>query len=176
MKTINEILKDYTTGETDLEAANAALKEAGAGYHLEPGKNELTEEDRRETTVGYYPEQAHGWGLLDTGTGSLDKVHIVGGRLDHAVNEVLDLPDKPTNMLAYVTICGQVYAVLEDKLAAIQAECEDCKVPPLPERADLRRRTELAGKTVEQRTKTGTYAVTYDGNGYAVTAAKKEVE
>ena len=174
MKTINEILRDYTTGETDLEAANAALKEAGAGYHLEPGKNELTEEDLRETVVGYYPEQASGWGLLDTGTGSLEKVHVANGRLDHAVNEVL--PDGTVNMEAYVTICGQVYAVLEDKLAAIQAECEDCKVPPLPERADLRRRTELAGQTVEQRTKTGTYAVTYDGNGYAVTAAKKEVE
>ena len=174
MKTINEILKDYTTGETDLESANAALKEAGAGYHLEPGKNVLTEEDRRETTVGYYPEQASGWGLLDTGTGSLEKVHVANGRLDHGVNQVL--PDGSVNMAAYVTICGQVYAVLEDKLAAIQAECEDCKVPHLPERADLRRRTELAGQTVEQRTKSGVYKVTYDGNGYAVTAAKKEVE
>ena len=174
MKTINEILRDYTTGETDLEAANAALKEAGAGYHLEPGKNELTEEDLRETVVGYYPEQASGWGLLDTGTGSLEKVHVANGRLDHAVNEVL--PDGSVNMAAYVTICGKRYAVKYDTLAEILGDCGACKAPPLPERADLRRKPELAGQTVEQRTKTGTYAVTYDQNGYAVTAAKVEVQ
>jgi len=176
MKTINEILKDYTAGKEDLEATNAALKEAGAGYHLDPGKNELTEEDRRETTVGYYPEQAHGWGLLETGTGSPDKVHIVGGRLDHTVNEVL--PDGTTNMAAYVTICGKVYAVLGDNLAEVRVseDCDACKVPPLPYTPDLRRRTDLTGQTVEQRTKTGLYEVAYDGNGYAVWAERKEVD
>ena len=59
--------------------------------------------------MGYYPEQASGWGLLDTGTGSMEKVHIVNGKLDHAINAVLDLPDKPTNMTAYVIICGRTY-------------------------------------------------------------------
>ena len=56
MNDINEILRGYTAGEADLERTNAALREAGAGFHLEPGRNELTEEDRRQTTVGYYPE------------------------------------------------------------------------------------------------------------------------
>lgn len=172
MKTINEILKDYTAGEAELEETNAALKDAGAGYHLELGRNEITEKDRRETTVGYYPEQAHGWGLLDTGTGSLDKVHIVGGRLGHAINEVL--LDGRTNMAAYVTVCGKVYEVLGDKLAEVQAECEDCKVPPLPHTPDLRRRPDLAGQTVEQRTKTGLYEVAYDGQGYAVKASRTQ--
>ena len=119
MKSINEILKDYTAGETGLEDTNAALKEAGAGYHLEPGRNEITDKDRRETVIGYFPEQANGWGLLDTGTGTLDKVHVVDGRLDHAVNEVL--PDRRTNMTAYVTVCGKVYEVLGDRLAEVRA-------------------------------------------------------
>jgi len=177
MKTINEILKDYTCGEKDLEETNAALAEAGAGFHLEPGRNELTEEDLRETTVGYYPEQANGWGLLDTGTGTLDKVHVVNGRLDHAINEVLDLPDKPTNMVAYVTICGKIYEVMGDKLADVaDTDCESCKVPPLPIKADLRRRTDLAGQMVEQRTKSGVYLVTYDAQGYAVRSVRKEAE
>lgn len=176
MKNVNEILKDYTAGNEDLEATNAALAEAGAGYHLEPGQNDLTEDNLRETVVGRYPEQASGWGLLDTGTGTVDKVHVAGGKLDYAVNEVL--PDGTTNMLAYVTICGRTYEVLGDKLTEVRVDedCEACKVPQLPRTTDMRRRTELAGQTVEQRTKSGTYAVTYDEDGYAVRATRKEVE
>lgn len=109
MSSINEILKDYTAGEADLNATNTALAEAGAGFSLRPGQNEITDEERKQTVVGYYPEQASGWGLLDTGTGSMEKVHIVNGKLDHAINAVLDLPDKPTNMTAYVIICGRTY-------------------------------------------------------------------
>lgn len=174
MKSINEILKDYTAGEMELEETNAALKEAGATYHLEPGKNVLTEEDRRETTVGYYPYQANGWGLLDTGTGTLEKVRVTSGQLDHAVNEVLE--DDTTNMAAYVTICGKTYAVFGAELAEIPEDCDNCKVPPLPDKADLSRRVDLSGQTVEQKTKTGTYSVTYDANGYAIDAEKEKVQ
>lgn len=81
MKNIAEIINKYTAGEETLEATNAALKEAGAGLHLDPEKNVLTEADKRATTIGYYPDQANGFGLLDTGTGSLDKVQVKDGRL-----------------------------------------------------------------------------------------------
>lgn len=81
MKSITEIIGKYTAGEKTLEETNAALKEAGAGLHLDPEKNTLTEADKRATTIGYYPDQANGWGLLDTGTGSLDKVRVQDGRL-----------------------------------------------------------------------------------------------
>lgn len=171
MKSIYEILKDYTTREVDLEDANEALKAAGASFHLVPGRNEITEQDLWETVVGYYPEQASGWGLLDTGTGSLDKVHVVNGRLDYAVNEVL--PDGRTNMAAYVTICGKTYEVLGDKLAELREDgCDARKVPPLPHTPDMRRRMDLAGHTVRQHTKTGDYDVFYDGQGYAVRAKR----
>lgn len=81
MKNIAEIINKYTAGEKTLEETNAALKEAGAGLHLDPEKNVLTEADKRATTIGYYPDQANGWGLLDTGTDSLDKVQVKNGRL-----------------------------------------------------------------------------------------------
>ena len=81
MKKISDIIGKYTTGEKTLEETNAALKEAGAGLHLDPEKNVLNEADKRATTIGYYPDQANGWGLLDTGTGSLDKVQVKNGRL-----------------------------------------------------------------------------------------------
>lgn len=114
MKTIDEIIRDHATGKTDLEKTNAALKEAGASFHLEPGQNKLTEEDLRATTVGYYPEQASGFGLLDTGTGSMEKVHVDKGRLDWPVNQVQE--DGTTNMTAYVIICGKTYEVKGDTL------------------------------------------------------------
>ena len=72
-----EILQKYTAGKMTLEQANAEL----SGIKLNPGKNILTEKEKRATTVGYYPDQVNGWGLLDTGTGSLDKVEVRGGKL-----------------------------------------------------------------------------------------------
>lgn len=62
--TINEILNKYTAGEMEVEETNKALKDAGASFHLDPEKNTITDDER--TTHG----------LLDTGTGSLDKVKI----------------------------------------------------------------------------------------------------
>lgn len=66
---ITEIIRDYTAGAKTLEQANAALAEAGSRLRLDPDKNTLTEAERK----------THG--LLDTGTGSLDKVEIRDGHL-----------------------------------------------------------------------------------------------
>ena len=101
---INDIIAKYTAGEATLEETNASLKEAGADgkYHLDPGKNALTEAEIRATTVGTYPNMANGWGLLDTGTGSLDKVEVRGGRL---VN--MDCGE----MYALCLIAGKTYKV-----------------------------------------------------------------
>lgn len=42
----------------------------------------------------------------------------------------------------------------------------------LPKRPDMRRRIDLAGKTVSQETATGAFDVTYDEDGYAVHAIR----
>ena len=80
MKTIEEIILDYTKGEKDLTETNEALKEAGSNLLLNPDRNKLTEEEKRSTTVGYYPDQATGYGLMDHGVGCMEKVHVVNGR------------------------------------------------------------------------------------------------
>lgn len=167
MKTINEILTGYAAGETDLEAANESLKEAGAGFHLEPGQNEITDEDRRQTVVGYYPEQASGFGLLDTGTGSMDKVRVTGGRLNHPINEVQ--PDGSTNMTAYVIICGKTYEVFGDALGEVRPRAEGKSVQ---KDVDWSRRLDLAGQQAEQTCRRGRFLVTYDADGYAVKAKR----
>ncbi len=76
-----EIIRDYAAGRLTLEKANQALRASGASVTLRPEKNVLTEAEKRRTVVGYYPEQASGFGLLDTGTGTLDKVRVRGGQL-----------------------------------------------------------------------------------------------
>ena len=82
MKKFTEIINKYTAGKKTLEETNAALREAGVTeFHLDPTRNVLTEEEKRATTIGYYPEQANGFGLLDTGTGTLDKVRCENGHL-----------------------------------------------------------------------------------------------
>ena len=113
MKNITEIINKYTAGEATLEETNAALKAAGSSLSLDPMKNVLTEADKRATTIGYYPDQANGWGLLDTGTGSLDKVQVVNGKTKYPINTVID---GEANMLAYVLIAGRRYKVMGDAL------------------------------------------------------------
>lgn len=168
MSTINDIIRKYTTSEADLERTNAALQEAGAGFHLEPGKNDLTDEDRRETVVGYYPDQASGWGLLDTGTGSMEKVHVTGGRLEHPVNQVQ--PDGSTNMTAYVIICGKTYEVFGDTLRELSEDQVGGKA--VQKEVDMHRLLDLAGQQAEQTCRQGRFVVTYDEDGYAVKARR----
>ena len=103
---MTEILNKYTAGQTTLEETNAALAEMGAGIHLEPGKNELTAEEtaaaKAETAAN-----ANGFGLLDTGTGTLDKVEVRSGKL---IN--VDCGE----MYALCIIAGKTYHVKGDTL------------------------------------------------------------
>lgn len=69
MKKTTDIIRDFTVGEKTLEEANAALKAAGVPLRLDPDKHAIR------------PEEADRYGLLDTGTGTLDKVEIKDGRL-----------------------------------------------------------------------------------------------
>ena len=66
MSKVNEIMEKYTAGEITAEEANAKLSAAEAGFRLQPGKNALTEEEMRATTIGHFPDQANGFGLLDS--------------------------------------------------------------------------------------------------------------
>lgn len=111
---MEEILRDYTAGKLDAQQANQELKKMGAPVRLQPGRNEITEAEQQATRVGDTPDQAEGYGLLDTGTGSMEKVHVHRGRLEHAVNQVQ--LDGTVNMLAYVLIGGKRYAVRGDVL------------------------------------------------------------
>lgn len=100
---IADILFKYTTGEATLEETNDALKEAEAGFNLEPGRNEITPDEMALTTVGDTPEEANGFGLLDTGTGSMEKVHVTNGK-----REIEELPE------AYIIPVAEYLATQEE--------------------------------------------------------------
>ena len=51
MRTMNEILADYTSGKATPEETNAALKEIDCPLTIIPGKNELTEADIRTERI-----------------------------------------------------------------------------------------------------------------------------
>ena len=98
-----KIIAKFNAGELNLDEANALLK----GVKLVPGKNELTEEEQRATTVGYYPDQANGWGLLDSGTATMDKVKVENGRIVGGGMGVAE---------GLCIIGGKVYKVADDVL------------------------------------------------------------
>ncbi len=104
---INRVIAKHTAGEATVEETNAALRELGSNLRLNPGKNALTAEDIAETVVGGTPAEVCGAGLLDTGTGTLDKVYVKDGKLvDNDVGE----------MYALLLIGGKVYRVEGDAL------------------------------------------------------------
>lgn len=164
MDTMKEIIGKYTQGEATLEEANAALQALGAGIRLDPQKNALTEAEKLATTVGYYPSQANGFGLLDSGTGTLDKVEVRDGHLVSC-----DMGESS----AMLMIAGKAYYVRGTALTEAPP-AGPVQAPVLPSAPDMRRRTDLAGRTVEQRCRAGLFAVTYDEDGYAVRSARAE--
>ena len=102
-------------GTESAEDVNAALKKLGVGLHFEPGKQIITPEELMETTVGVVAAKANGYGMLSTGTGCMDKVKVVNGKLvNGAINQVM--PDGSTNMYAVVYILDRNYEVKGDTL------------------------------------------------------------
>ena len=80
MKTLEELLFDYTRGDKTLEETNQALKELGSTLRLDPSRNLFSTQELMETRVGETPDEANGWGILDHGVGCMEKVRVVGGR------------------------------------------------------------------------------------------------
>ena len=53
MKTLEEVLRKYTLGEAGKDETNDALEELGSSLRLNPGKNELTDEDIKRIADTY---------------------------------------------------------------------------------------------------------------------------
>ena len=80
MKNLEEILHHYTRGDKPLDETNQELKKLDCGLQLDPTRNLFSARELLETRAGETPDEANGWGILDHGVGSLEKVHVVDGR------------------------------------------------------------------------------------------------
>ena len=120
-KTINDIINNYTSGKTPVGDTNKALKEAGAGFSFQPGKNALTAEEIAATKVGARPNDATGYGLMSSGTGTMDKVHVVKGKLQGGAINMVGSDGMP-NECDIVYIGGQVWQVYGDELGNLAPE------------------------------------------------------
>ena len=99
MVDINKILKQWADGEKTVEETNEALK--GTGLYVDPDKQKIAEGEG-----AVYCEdlsQINGYGLLDTGTGTLDKVKIKNGKLVDSIG----------NMAALVLVGDVHYKVVD---------------------------------------------------------------
>ena len=107
MKTLEELLFDYTRGDKTLEETNQALKELGSTLRLDPSRNLFSAQELMETHVGETPDEANGWGILDHGVGCLEKVHVVDGRTVD-----VDMGQE----IAFVYLAGKRYRLRGDVL------------------------------------------------------------
>ena len=94
--TTTKIIADYTIGGISLEEANRRLAESKAGFVLDPDRCKLAHEMIEQ-----------GWGLLDTGTGTLDPVQVRDNEL--VDNDMGDMP-------AFVCLAGTWYEVKGNKI------------------------------------------------------------
>lgn len=111
MAKFNELettILDYTTGETSLEETNKKLKEIGSTLQLNPMRNMFTADELMNTKLGDEPPATvNGYGIMDHGVGSMEKVHIVNGKT----------PD--VNMgeeIAFVYVAGAKFQLKGDTL------------------------------------------------------------
>ena len=111
-KIVVDILHRYLHGDATVEETNKALKEAGAGFHFEPGKNTITEEEAKAAVVGNKPEDANGYAYVDMGIGLPEKVHVTNG--------VIDDKDMTGAGVAFVLIGGKMYKLDGQKLVDVE--------------------------------------------------------
>ncbi len=107
MNDFEKVILDYSRGEVGLDETNEKLKKMGSKVTLDPMRNMFTAEELMNTTVGETPDEANGYGIMDHGVGSMEKVHVVNGRT----------PD--VNMgeeVAFVYIGGKKYRLCGDVL------------------------------------------------------------
>lgn len=74
-------LLKYTKGEATLEETNKALKDMGSNLTLNPMRNMFSADELMNTKLGDEPPATvNGYGIMDHGVGSMEKVRVVDGK------------------------------------------------------------------------------------------------
>ena len=90
-----EILNNYTNGTNTVQITNDLLTANKAGYIIDPDRNNITAEEAAAAVASVENakdlSEISGYGLMDTGTGSKDKVSVLNGKVTNATGEQISI-------------------------------------------------------------------------------------
>lgn len=81
--TFNEIIKNYTENTITLDEANRRLEEIGSTVRFDPFKNVISGKEFADTKVSDDPAEVTGWGMMNHGVGTPEKMHVQNGKFDY---------------------------------------------------------------------------------------------
>ena len=111
MKATENILS-YSKGEITLEEANERLAKCTAGLQLDPMKNAITGAEMVQTRSDGTPAGTTGWGFMNHGVGTPEKMHVTAGKLDYDTG--FDVKGNAPKATLY--IAGYAFAVVGDHI------------------------------------------------------------
>lgn len=110
MSNMNEIIKAYSDGKLSQEDANKQLEAIGSTVRIDEMKNVITEEEKKVTSTDGTPGGTTGWGFMNHGIGTPEKMYVKNGKFEYDTGFDLD-------MNVTMTINGVKFRVNRDKLA-----------------------------------------------------------
>ena len=116
---MDAIFEKYRNDEYTVDDVNKELEALGVDLRLVEGRNQITPEELAQTSVGDTPEEANGWGMMNTaGIGGLEKMKVTNGKFDYEVTKV----DENGKVNTFYT-----FAILDKKYQVVGDHLEDLK-------------------------------------------------
>ena len=107
-----EIILSYSKGEITVEEANKRLAECTVGLRLDPMKNAITGAEMAQTHSDGTPAGTSGYGFMEDGIVSPEKMHVTAGKLDYDTG--FDVKGNAPKATLY--IAGYTFAVVGDHI------------------------------------------------------------
>lgn len=107
-----EIILSYSKGEITVEEANKRLAECTVGLRLDPMKNAITGAEMAQTHSDGTPAGTSGYGFMDHGIGTPEKMRVTAGKLDYDTGFGIGEHDPSATLY----IAGYVFDVVGDHI------------------------------------------------------------
>lgn len=112
MSKATDIVLEHSKGTISLEEANKQLAAIGSDLCLDPHKNSISGAEMAKTHSDGTPEGTSGWGFMNHGIGTPEKMHVEKGKLDYDTGfDVIGNEPK-----AALYIAGYTFAVVHDHI------------------------------------------------------------
>lgn len=112
MTNATDIILEHSKGTISLEEANKQLAAIGSDLHLDPHKNRISGAEMAKTHSDGTPEGTSGWGFMNHGIGTPEKMHVEKGKLDYDTGFGIGEHDPSATLY----IAGYVFDVVGDHI------------------------------------------------------------